>query len=95
MSDDRKKPLWPWIVALVIGLPVMYVLSSGPARMVACRRSSSTRGTPADMSVVIDKWWITLYAPLSWASENPEQPCAKILIWYWWKFPIRKGNYST
>ncbi len=25
MSDDRKSSLWPWIVALLIGLPVMYV----------------------------------------------------------------------
>src|SRR5262245_17837171 len=30
MSDDRKTPLWPWIVALVIGLPVMYAALSGP-----------------------------------------------------------------
>jgi len=31
MTDDRKKPLWPWIVALVVGLPVLYVASFGPA----------------------------------------------------------------
>ena len=31
MSDNRKKPLWPWIVALLIGLPVLYVASFGPA----------------------------------------------------------------
>ncbi len=31
MSDDRKKPVWPWIVALLIGLPVLYVASFGPA----------------------------------------------------------------
>jgi hypothetical protein len=30
MSDDRKKPLWSWIVALLIGLPVLYALSYGP-----------------------------------------------------------------
>src|SRR5262249_18696473 len=29
MSDDRK-PVWPWIVAVLIGLPVMYPLSVGP-----------------------------------------------------------------
>ena len=28
---DRKQPLWPWIVALLIGLPVLYVASFGPA----------------------------------------------------------------
>ncbi len=31
MSDDRKKPLWPWIVVLLIGLPLLYVTSFGPA----------------------------------------------------------------
>jgi hypothetical protein len=30
MSDEPKKQVWPWIVALLIGLPVMYVLSVGP-----------------------------------------------------------------
>jgi hypothetical protein len=31
MSDDRKKPVWPWITALLIGLPVLYLVSFGPA----------------------------------------------------------------
>ena len=31
MIDDRKKSLWPWIVALLSGLPVVYVASFGPA----------------------------------------------------------------
>jgi hypothetical protein len=30
MSEERK-PLWPWIVALLIGLPVLYMASFGPA----------------------------------------------------------------
>ncbi len=30
MNDDRR-PLWPWIMALLIGLPVVYVASFGPA----------------------------------------------------------------
>src|SRR5262245_28783514 len=30
MSDDRK-PVWPWIVALLIGLPMLYVASFRPA----------------------------------------------------------------
>jgi hypothetical protein len=30
MSDDRKKPFWPWIVILLIGLSVLYAASSGP-----------------------------------------------------------------
>ena len=30
MSEDRKKPFWPWIVALLIGLPVLYIASFWP-----------------------------------------------------------------
>ena len=30
MSDERK-PVWPWIVAPLICLPVLYVVSFGPA----------------------------------------------------------------
>jgi hypothetical protein len=35
MTDDRKKPIWPWIVSLLIGLPVLYVASFGPACWIA------------------------------------------------------------
>lgn len=31
MSEERKNPVWPWIAALLIGLPVLYVASFGPA----------------------------------------------------------------
>ena len=36
MSDERK-PLWPWIVALLFGLPVLHVLSFGPACWLTSR----------------------------------------------------------
>jgi len=35
MSEERKKALWPWFAALLIGLPVLYVASFGPACWVA------------------------------------------------------------
>ena len=91
MNDDMK-PVWPWIVALLIGLPVLYVLSSGPLRTVAFRdrpillseqrfTSSSTR--------VIDRgpWWPIVYAPLVWASN---EPWGERLQFYWHCFPIRE-----
>ena len=31
MIDNRKNPLWPWIVALLIGLPMSYVALFGAA----------------------------------------------------------------
>jgi hypothetical protein len=35
MRDDRNKPVWPWIVVLLIGLPMLYVVSFGPACWIA------------------------------------------------------------
>ena len=37
MSDERKKPLWPWAVVLPIWLPVLYAASFGPACWLADR----------------------------------------------------------
>ena len=31
MNDRKKTGVWPWVVAMLIGLPVLYVLSFGPA----------------------------------------------------------------
>src|SRR5258708_454712 len=30
MDAERKKRLWPWVVAVLIGMPVLYVASFGP-----------------------------------------------------------------
>jgi hypothetical protein len=38
MSDDRKRPLWPSILALLVGLPVLYVASSAPVIWVRQHR---------------------------------------------------------
>jgi hypothetical protein len=43
MSGERKIPVWPWIVALLIGLPVLYVASFGPACWTSDRTNSGTR----------------------------------------------------
>jgi hypothetical protein len=56
MSDDRKKPLWPCIVALLIGLPVLYVVSFGPA----CWIMSRTR----------DQQLPDGYMPIGWLMSN-------------------------
>jgi hypothetical protein len=72
MSEDRKKPAWPWITALLIGLPVVYILSSGPAHGVAFRNASII-GYDADGTSLLseyENWWPTVYAPLVWASER-------------------------
>ena len=41
MGDERKKAgVWPWIVGLLVGLPVLYVASFGPA----CWMTAGHRG---------------------------------------------------
>ena len=43
MTDDRKTPVWPWIVALLIGLPVLYVASIGPSFWIHQRTRTGGR----------------------------------------------------
>jgi hypothetical protein len=60
MSDDRKA-LWPWIVALLIGLPVLYVASFGPAARLA------------EAGLISDDVLSIIYTPLGMAvSACPE-----------------------
>ncbi len=54
MTDDRKKPLWPWIVALVIGLPVLYVASFGPACWVSSRMNSGAGMIPVVYAPIVN-----------------------------------------
>jgi hypothetical protein len=41
MSHNRNKPVWPWIMALVIGLPAMYAASFGPVNWIRYPKGSS------------------------------------------------------
>ncbi len=91
MSEERK-PLWPWIVAVLVGLPVLYVLSSGPMQTVAFRRytAHAVGGSRIGHSLTATKrgdWWPKVYAPLLWAAD---QSWGKPVKWYWRKFPIRE-----
>lgn len=65
MSDYRKKPLWPWIVAVMIGLPVLYVLSWAPAELLVMKM-----GEP-EWLVVSGK---AFYAPLAWLQYHIPEP---------------------
>jgi hypothetical protein len=37
MCDERKKHIWPWIVSVVVALPVQYVAAFGPACWLCAR----------------------------------------------------------
>jgi hypothetical protein len=92
MSEPRKKPLWPWIVALLIGLPVLYVVSSGPARtLLVEKRLVIPTGPPGTQlwigpTVVVESGrWKTLYLPLDLIAA---QKIGALLRWYWDWFPL-------
>jgi hypothetical protein len=68
MSDDRK-PVWPWIVALLMGLPVVYVLSIGPAWWIYEHSKSQ----------IIGRCYYSFYAPIGWCWPAQMQP---VLDWY-------------
>src|SRR5262245_50991401 len=74
MSDDGK-PVWPWIVALLIGLPVLYVASFGPACWMTSRLDLGARLIPT-----IYKPIVVLTFPTKDYEENP--PIARLLMRY-------------
>ena len=69
MSDERKNPLWPWIVAVCVGVPVLYVASFGPACWIASRCG---RGGGVVTSV---------YRPLTCSFDNAESNVVGDALW--------------
>jgi hypothetical protein len=64
MSEERKRAgVWPWIVALLIGLPVLYVASFGPACWFACETGVAYRDVKPSRGLFI-------YWPLGWCAET-------------------------
>jgi hypothetical protein len=90
MSEQRKS-VWPWIASLLIGVPILYVVSSGPMQTVAFRnRITKFQEDPDHVTmrsyVDIGAFWPKAFAPLIWASE---QSWGEPLNWYWGVFPVR------
>ena len=63
MNDDRKKPVWPWIVAVLVGLPVLYVASCGPIAYIVGNNSDSI----PEWANVILEWY---FLPLEWVKNH-------------------------
>jgi hypothetical protein len=68
--SDRKRPLWPYIVALLIGLPVLYVASFGPACWIVSR-------VP-----LLSQRLLFVYRPLDWAAWELPDSVSETLDWY-------------
>jgi hypothetical protein len=62
MSDDRK-PLWPWIAAVLIGLPVLYVLAAPMFSYVAFE-------FPHPYSLWANEAIGVVYRPLFWLMDR-------------------------
>jgi hypothetical protein len=70
-ESDRKQPLWPWIVALLIGLPVLYAASFGPACWLCSHGSVPRSGV------------IGGYRPILLLCHNESPgPVRNFLFWY-------------
>ena len=70
MSADRKKSLWPWIAALLIGLPVLYVASFGPACWIVAHHGGH--------SSLFDH----VYWPIGWCSDERPSTVLSVVKWY-------------
>jgi hypothetical protein len=70
MSNERKKRTWPWIVALLISLPVVYLASFGPACWIAGRIPWMSQHL------------LVIYRPLDRAAWDLPDSVSESLDWY-------------
>jgi hypothetical protein len=83
MTEERKQHLWPWIVAVLIALPVLYVASFGPVCWLA------NRGVVNHLRVA------DAYAPLvDYSGYSLTDSGARALEWYGSLFAI-DGSSGT
>ena len=76
MSDERK-PVWPWIVALLIGLPVVYPMSF-VAFMQLCTHGILPEWFEASISWI----WFPLIESCYWLSEHGPEWMQPVIEWY-------------
>ena len=76
MSDERKRSVWPWIVALLIGLPVLYVASFGPACWWISRLNRQSGGGQTQ------RWIGLIYSPCGQLTCYGPVIARKPLWWY-------------
>jgi len=82
MSDEMKRPgSWPWVVAVLIGLPVLYVATFGPAVW------STARGH-LDRPIVERAYW-----PLLWTIVYGPEAASTPLKW-WASLAIPPGDWA-
>lgn len=80
MRNARKKPVWPWTVALLVGLPVLYVASFGPACWMMKRGSLPIFPTAYP------------YWPLVVSANAAPRPVRSLIGWYSGNSPMGWKN---
>ena len=73
MIDERKPHVWPWIAALLIVLPVLYVLSIGPMNWLNQRHTMIVDG-----DLLVNR----LYFPVTWVRDRSPKPVRSVYWWY-------------
>jgi len=78
MSDNRK-PVWSLIaIAVLIGLPLLYVVSFGPATCL----DHSLDSRPLWLDI-----WIRAPDPIYWVIDAlPKSQSDRIYVWYRWTY---------
>jgi hypothetical protein len=69
MRNEPNKPVWPWIVGLLVLTPVLYAISFGPACWISSR------------AVVGDDAISVIYLPITWIMDGNEK-IADQINWY-------------
>ncbi len=67
--DEKRTTIWPWIFAVLIGSPVLYAASFGPACWITSRTDLGYSALPV------------IYAPMTWAMARSEK-CAGVIRSY-------------
>ena len=73
MNGERNKPVWPWIAAVLIGLPPVYALSVGPWNWFVAH------GWISQHTVNAVDWF---YRPIDWISFYGPEPVGRAINWY-------------
>jgi hypothetical protein len=76
MSDERK-PFWPWFVALLIGLPILYQLSLGPWVWILQHHV-----LPAPVELLLARMTPTYAAPSNFVHDHAPSPVQAVMEWY-------------
>lgn len=61
--DEKRKPLWPKIVATVLLLPVLYVLSAGPVQGLYERGMIPKLILPVVQGFYYPLMWLEMHGP--------------------------------